>query len=124
MKLRYNIEVINDGVWLSGKIGDRPFAIMASDNPSYQNVEIGGLALFGLGYRLGHGVDGLILRPRPFGRYLNWHDKFALHRLLRFAASIPDAETWAQELSEADLLPDWDDPDEFGEFPFWPGGIF
>ena len=121
-RLHSIVEVTNDGIWLSGKIGERPFAIMVSDNESYQNVEIGGSALFELGCHMDKGVDGMFLRPSLSPHRLGWYEKHHLHRLLHFAASIPDADVWRQRFDEAGLF-QGGQTDEFGELPFGPHGL-
>lgn len=112
------VEVINDGTWLSGRIGARPFAIMASSDRSCQDLEIGGQALFELGCHYEQGVNGLFLHPLPKNNRLSWYEKQGLHELLHLAASFPDAEEWIQILSGAGLLQNGEsgDLDDFGEF--------
>lgn len=111
LKLHSSVGVTNDGIWLSGKIRDRPFAIRASEEETYQNVGVGGSALFGLGLRFVKGVDGIFLRPHLLCHYLTWLEKYDLDRLLHFAESLPDAEEWVDQLSESDLFDDADDAD-------------
>ena len=99
------IAVTNDGIWLSGKIGRRPFAIRIWEDDLYPEVGVGGARLFELrrDYRLG--LDGMELIKHSFGsRYLSGEEKRILNSLLALAATIPNPAEWWEPQSKLHLF--------------------
>ena len=89
------IAVTNDGLWLSGKIGMRPFAIRIWEDDLYPEIGVGGARLFELFRDRRLGLDGMELLQHSFGRrYLTGEEKRILNSLLAFANTIPDPLEW------------------------------
>lgn len=99
------IAVTNDGFWLSGKIGMRPFAIRIWEDDLYPEIGVGGARLFELFRDRRLGLDGMELLQHCFGsRYLTGEEKRILNSLLALAATIPNPAEWWEPQNKLHLF--------------------